>query len=212
MGAAVIRIPFLLGWGWVRRRLLGAPWWGGWKDGGIDTLAQASWMEARKRGEWSERGKTRAEKWQGSAGIFFFLLDAMTSRIPGGPSAKESTCQCRRHKRHRFVPWVGKMEEGMATHSSFLAWKIPWTEEAGGLWSRGLHRVRHDWNDLACNGSVGLHCVHKIMKGEGRTVMGPNSKSGNGESLKPGMELAINPKGLFTLGMSHRVRERERVW
>ena len=33
----------------------------------------------------------------------------------------------------------------MATHSSTLAWKIPWTEEAGGLQSMGLHKVGHDW-------------------------------------------------------------------
>ena len=32
----------------------------------------------------------------------------------------------------------------MATHSSILAWKIPWTEEPGGLQSRGSQRVRHD--------------------------------------------------------------------
>ena len=33
----------------------------------------------------------------------------------------------------------------MATHSSILAWRIPWTEEPGGLQSRGSQRVRHDW-------------------------------------------------------------------
>ena len=32
----------------------------------------------------------------------------------------------------------------MATHSSILAWRIPWTEEPGGLQSQGSHRVRHD--------------------------------------------------------------------
>ena len=32
----------------------------------------------------------------------------------------------------------------MATHSSILAWRIPWTEEAGGLQSMGLQKVRHD--------------------------------------------------------------------
>ena len=37
----------------------------------------------------------------------------------------------------------------MATHSSTLAWKIPWTEEPGGLLSMGSHRVRHDWSNLA---------------------------------------------------------------
>ena len=35
-------------------------------------------------------------------------------------------------------------EEGMKTHSSILAWKIPWTEEPGGLWSIGSQRVGHD--------------------------------------------------------------------
>ena len=37
----------------------------------------------------------------------------------------------------------------MAPYSSTLAWKIPWTEEPGGLLSMGLHRVGHNWSDLA---------------------------------------------------------------
>ena len=37
----------------------------------------------------------------------------------------------------------------MAPHSSTLAWRIPWMEEAGGLPSMGSHRVGHDWSDLA---------------------------------------------------------------
>ena len=36
------------------------------------------------------------------------------------------------------------LEEGMATHSSILAWRIPWTEELGGLQSMGSQRVGHD--------------------------------------------------------------------
>ena len=36
------------------------------------------------------------------------------------------------------------LEEGMATHSSILAWRISWTEESGGLQSTGLQRVRHN--------------------------------------------------------------------
>ena len=36
------------------------------------------------------------------------------------------------------------LEKGMATHSSILAWRIPWTEEPGGLHSMGLQRVGHD--------------------------------------------------------------------
>ena len=43
------------------------------------------------------------------------------------------------------IPGLGKpLEEGMATHSSILAWKIPWTEEPGRLQSLGSQRVRHD--------------------------------------------------------------------
>ena len=37
------------------------------------------------------------------------------------------------------------LEEEIATHSSILAWKIPWTEKPGGLQSMGSQRVRHDW-------------------------------------------------------------------
>ena len=36
------------------------------------------------------------------------------------------------------------LEEEIAIHSSIIAWKIPWTEEPGGLQSIGLHRVTHD--------------------------------------------------------------------
>ena len=42
------------------------------------------------------------------------------------------------------LDWEDPLEEGMATHSGVLAWRIPWTEEAGGLQSIGLQRVGHD--------------------------------------------------------------------
>ena len=48
--------------------------------------------------------------------------------------------------RSQLDPWVGKiLEKEMATHSSILAWRIPWTEENGGPQSMGSQRVRHDW-------------------------------------------------------------------
>ena len=40
--------------------------------------------------------------------------------------------------------WEDSLEKGMATHSSTLAWRIPWTEEAGGLQSMGSQSVGHD--------------------------------------------------------------------
>ena len=42
-----------------------------------------------------------------------------------------------------IVGGKGPLEEEMATHSSILAWRIPWTEEPGGLQSMGLKRMRH---------------------------------------------------------------------
>ena len=47
------------------------------------------------------------------------------------------------------------LEKEMATHSSTLAWKIPWTEEPGRLQSMGLQRVRHDW--------VTSLCAHQVL-------------------------------------------------
>ena len=40
--------------------------------------------------------------------------------------------------------WEDPLEEDLATHSSILAWEIPWTEEPGGPQSTGLQRVRHN--------------------------------------------------------------------
>ena len=48
------------------------------------------------------------------------------------------------------------LEKEMATHSSVLAWRIPGTEEPGGLPSLGSHRVRHDWSDLAAAAAAGI--------------------------------------------------------
>ena len=47
--------------------------------------------------------------------------------------------------RVRSLGWEDPREKEMAPHSSILAWRIPWTEEPGGLQSMGLQRVGHDW-------------------------------------------------------------------
>ena len=46
-----------------------------------------------------------------------------------------------------WVPSLGRedpLEEEMATHSNVLGWRIPWTEEPGGLWSMGSQKVEYD--------------------------------------------------------------------
>ena len=75
----------------------------------------------------------------------------MISGFPGGTSGKEPRCQCRRHKRCRFNPWVWEdpLEKDMAIHSSIPAWRIPRTEAPDGLQSMGLHRVRNNRSNLA---------------------------------------------------------------
>ena len=59
---------------------------------------------------------------------------------------------------HILLKVVNDREEEMVTHSSILAWRIPWTEEPGGLLSIASHRVGHDWGDLAC-----MHALEKEM-------------------------------------------------
>ena len=53
------------------------------------------------------------------------------------------------------------LEKEMATHSSILAWRIPGTEEPSGLLSVGLHRVRHNWSNLAEAAAVAAGQVRK---------------------------------------------------
>ena len=48
------------------------------------------------------------------------------------------------------------LEKEMATHSSILAWKIPWTEESGGLQSMGVQRIGHDW-------ATNTYTIHSII-------------------------------------------------
>ena len=65
--------------------------------------------------------------------------------FPGDSDGKESTCNA---GYLGLIPGLGRwedpLEEGMATHFTIPAWKIPWTEEPGGLQSMGSQTVGHD--------------------------------------------------------------------
>ena len=69
--------------------------------------------------------------------------------FPGSTSGKEPTCQCWRHKRCWFDPWVGMIPWRSSWQPSpvFLPGESPWTEEPCGLQSIGLQRVGHDGRD-----------------------------------------------------------------
>ena len=63
-----------------------------------------------------------------------------------------------------FTFYFHALEKEMATHSSVLAWRIPGMGEPGGLLSMGLHRVRHDWSDLAA-AAANFYSLKKIPAG-----------------------------------------------
>ena len=62
----------------------------------------------------------------------------------------------------RSLCWEDPLEEGMATHSSILAWRIPWTEEPGGVQSMGSQRVRHN--------RVTKHTNHDLLRDWDRKI------------------------------------------
>ena len=79
--------------------------------------------------------------------IVNMVFDAFTGLkgFTGSASGKEPACQFRRHETWvRSLSWEDHLEEEMATHSSILAWRIPWIEEPGRLQSTGSHRVGHN--------------------------------------------------------------------
>ena len=57
--------------------------------------------------------------------------------------------------------WEDPLEEGMASHSIILAWRIPWTKEPGGLQSMGLQRIGHDWSDFGRKVITNLDSIFK---------------------------------------------------
>ena len=72
--------------------------------------------------------------------LFTTLASLMAQTVKNLPPTQET--------QNHFLGREDPLEKGMATHSSILAWRIPWTEEPGGLHSIGLQRVR---NDLVTN-------------------------------------------------------------
>ena len=103
-------------------------------------------------------GKAFGMRWEGgSNGRGYMYIWG----LPGGASGKGPACQCRRCKRCRFDPWVGKIPWRRARQPTpvFLPGESPWTEEPVGLQSMGSLRVGYDWSDLARTGVCVCVCV-----------------------------------------------------
>ena len=91
------------------------------------------------------------------------------------------------------------LEKGMATHCSILAWRIPWTEEPGGLQSMGSQRARHNWATNAnpcpliwlpqfCHYPKGFVFFLNQILSSGNSTIGGRSEWGDGSSLSSSKE------------------------
>ena len=77
--------------------------------------------------------------------LYFWLRGLVGNKTYDGSVGKESACNAETQEvRVQFLGQEHSVEKEMATHSSILAWRIPWTEEPGGLQPMGSQRVRHD--------------------------------------------------------------------
>ena len=85
-----------------------------------------------------------------SSSVSFSMRLSHSRGVPGGSAVKNlPAVQETQEMRAQSLGREDPLEEGMATHSSTLAWRIPWTEEPGGLQSMGSQTIRHDRSDLA---------------------------------------------------------------
>ena len=97
------------------------------------------------------------------------------------------------------------LEKEMATHSSILTWRIPGMGEPGGLPSQGLHRVGHDWSDLAQQQQITLYGLSGCFSGNEFTS----------QCRRPGFDTWVGkipwrrkcqPTAIFLPGKSHGQR------
>ena len=128
------------------------------------TLAwKTPWAEEPGRLQ-SMGSQTVRHSWMTSLSLFTFMhrrrkWQPTPVLLPGKFHGQRSLVGCSPWGRRVGHDWVtslslftfhfSALEKEMATHSSTLAWRIPWAEEPGGLPSTGSHRVGHDWSDLA---------------------------------------------------------------
>ena len=105
-----------------------------------------------------------ASHWKAGYRIPKPICSALYSQLglPRWLSGKKCACQCRRHRRCRFDSWARKVpwRREMATHSSVSAWRIPWTEEPGGLQSMGLQNSGHDRTHMWAGGGGWLQLLY----------------------------------------------------
>ena len=107
----------------------------------LERQGEFLWDLRRKKAFYSNK---RSGKGKGAGNRMTHLETGKEVGLPTWLSVNESPMQETHETRVGSLDWKDPLEKGMATHSSILAWEIPWPEEPGGLQSVGLQRVRPD--------------------------------------------------------------------
>ena len=141
--------------GW--RSLVGCHLWGRTES---DTT-EATQQQQQGLLRWSRELRLWAPKARG--------IDLILGGSDGKESALVRNLPTMQGTRVRFLGREDPLRQGMATHSSILVWRIPWTEEPGGLQSTGSQRVGRDWGTNLFTFSFGelrSHMMHSWIKKE----------------------------------------------
>ena len=140
---------------------------------------------------------------------------------PGGTSSKEPACQCRRHKRHWFSPWVGKIPCRRAWQPMpvFLPGKSH-GQRSLEVYSPGGSRVGHNCCDLACTHTACCSCPMRCRYMVGNQELGPDGCSQQAApSLAEGLGyetlrchvnfFCLRPSCKLCQCITHRLRNRD---
>ena len=118
------------------------------------TLSQNNWSATTRKLIPSPQNSRLWTTWQSSPPGFSYPLVLHSCTLPNKVSCFVSQCVSAQvvkdlpavRETQGLIPGLGRSPgKKMATHSSILAWRIPWTKEPGGLQSMGLQRVGHNW-------------------------------------------------------------------
>ena len=103
------------------------------------------------------------------------------------------------------LDWEDPLEDEMTTHSSILAWKIPWTEEPGGLQSVGSQRVRYNWDTHTVylryvNSQIIIQFKVSLSFGKSQELRVYNAMATHSSTLAWKIPWAEEPGGLQSMG------------
>ena len=96
--------------------------------------------------------------WLQISGLPLQIRSLLVAQTVKNPPAMQETWVCSQG-------WEDLLEKEKATHSSILAWRIPWTEQPGGLPSTGLQRLRHNWATFTLRKSVSRFLIASYQHG-----------------------------------------------